>query len=213
MKQVILAALMAVLSATSANAAPIRFNFDVTVESIGADDLNFFAPAGITVGSTISGSFEYDDAETNRFADTSDTDSWTFTSLATEFGDGSPFEIEAISFGTGQDFWVLSGAAPVGASTFPLFVQFLVQGDFGFWPIVGFGLGKPIQGPPVLDGLSASLSYGGPSGEPLGVINGSAVFSTDPTPIPLPASFPLLAGGLGVLAVMRRMRLRAIASA
>ena len=188
---------------TSASAVPVRFNFDITVESIGGDGLNFFAPAGITVGSTISGSFEYDDAATNRFEFSSNFDAWLFTSFATEFGGGSPIEIVAISFGPGQDSWELSGVAPVGASTFPLFVEFAVQGDFGFLPIVGNGLGKTIQGPPVLDGLSASLTYGGP-GEPAGSIFGTAVFSTVITPLPLPPTLLLLLVGLGGVALLRR---------
>ena len=188
---------------TSASAVPVRFTFDITVESIGADDLNFFAPAGLTVGSTISGSFEYDDAATNLFEFSSNFDAWTFTSFATEFGGGSPIEIAASSFGPGDDSWELSGVAPVGASTFPLFVRLFVIGDFGFAPIVGDGLGKPVQGPPVLDGLSAFLAYGGP-GEPGGSINGTAVFSTVPAAISLPPTLLLLLVGLAGVALLRR---------
>ena len=189
---------------TSASAVPVRFNFDITVESIGGDDLNFFAPAGLTVGSTISGSFEYDDAETNIDEFSPNNDTWTFTSFATEFGNGSPFLIEAQSFGPGQDTWALSGGAPVGASTFPLFVLFIAEGDFGFSSIVGVGLGKPVQGPPVLDGLSAFLTYGGPSGEPAGSISGTAVFSMVPTALSLPPTLLLLLVGLGGVALLRR---------
>ena len=188
--------IIALLTAASANAA--QFNFSATGPWADPFDPTLTEnPAG-----TITGLFEASDVDANGFLDLLEVTSWSMTT--------SGFNLSALNFtassatggvlsavdngGTTNE--IAAGLA-VGVMTFAndtgdALVQLDLQVPFGnFFGANIFSFSDPVFGLYTTENLT---------------INGQT-FPNDPTtPIPLPATLPLLLAGLGIFGIARRRR-------
>ncbi len=221
-KSVLLAAsLVASVSAGVAAASPVTFFFSQEITEILGDSLGRYAAAGVEVGTRFTGSVTYDSTTTNQQFGSTNFDAWDFTSIAISGPLGpisaTPEEIRAISFSE-SDVWTAQAQNDAGNFRHEL----RVEGDFGYnigSPIdVGAGLDRQIIGPPAFGQAfeNSVLSYFDPNASVVGLsqvaIGRTTFFETAPEPevIPLPATLPMLLGGLlAAAAVIRRAREKA----
>ena len=204
-----------------ADAASVTYSYSGVVDEIGIDSTGQIAAAGITVGSTFTGSFEYD-SNASPTSTTATQDDFSLINIVAEFDNGI-----SLSSGANQEIAVINDTKDVFLSFAPQFVSSSFQYDpvsHYFELKLSDSTGSVFSSTDLPSTLNLSdfdgrqfLFWGannkkGVTGTGRDRFSGTITSLTEISPVPLPPALPLFLTGLGGLGFFGWRRKHAIAA-